>query len=159
MVTVTPGPLDHFTIANIVDQVAGTPFNATATAYDQFNNVKTDYSGGATLSGNLGIAPDSSAPSYGSFGTWASGAASASVTAFNAESGRSVTATDGSATGTSNSFTVAPGPIDHFTFATIPGPGCRRRLQRHRHRVRPVGQRQDGLRGRRDTDGQPRHRP
>ena len=118
-VTVTPGPLDHFTIANIVDQVAGTAFNVAATARDQYNNVKTDYAGGATLSGNLGTAPDSTAPSYGSFGTWASGVASASVTAFNAESGRSVTATDGSATGTSNSFTVAPGPIDHFTFATI----------------------------------------
>ena len=119
-VTVTPGPLDHFTIANTVDQVAGTAFNVAATARDQYNNVKTDYAGGATLSGNLGTAPDSTAPSYGSFGTWASGVASASVTAFNAESGRSVAATDGSATGTSNSFTVAPGPIDHFTFATIP---------------------------------------
>ena len=122
-VTVTPGPLDHFTIANIVDQVSGTAFNVAATTRDQYNNVKTDYAGGATLSGNLGTTPDSTAPSYGSFGTWASGVASASVTAFNAESGgRGVTATDGSATGTSDGFKVAPGPIDHFTFATIPDP-------------------------------------
>ena len=60
-------------------------------------------------------------PTYGAFGAWASGVASASVTAYKAESGRTVTATDGSAAGTSNSFTVAPGPLDKFTIATIAG--------------------------------------
>jgi hypothetical protein len=117
--TVAPGPLDHFTIANIADQVAGTAFNATATAYDEWDNIKTNYAGGATLSGNLNLAPDTTAPIYGSFGTWTAGVASASVTAFKAESGRNVTATDGGATGTSNNFTVAPGPLDHFTIANI----------------------------------------
>ena len=47
--TVAPGQLDHFTIANIVGQVAGTAFNVTATAFDEWDNVKTDYAGGAAL--------------------------------------------------------------------------------------------------------------
>jgi hypothetical protein len=117
--TVAPGPLDHFTIGNIVDQVAGTAFNVTATAFDQFGNVKTDYAGGATLSGDLNNAPDGTVPTYGAFGAWTSGVATASVTAFKAESGRTVTATDSGKTGTSNTFTVAPGPLDHFTIDNV----------------------------------------
>ena len=75
------------------------------------------------------------------------GVASASITAYKAESGRSLTATDGGSAGTSNAFTVAPGPLDYFTIANILGQTAGTGLQRHRHRVRPVGQRQDELRG------------
>ena len=47
----TPGALHHFVFNAIGAQVAGAPFSVTVTAYDQNNNVKTDYSGGAALSG------------------------------------------------------------------------------------------------------------
>ena len=46
------------------------------------------------------------APSYGTFGTWSSGVASASVSASASQTGAKLTATDGAATGTSNAFDV-----------------------------------------------------
>ena len=65
-VTVVSAPLDHFGFAPIGGQQAGTPFAATVTAYDQQNNVKLDYTGGATfgLSG-LHVSPSGFTPSYG----------------------------------------------------------------------------------------------
>ena len=87
-----------------------------ATAYDVYGNLKTNYAGGATVNGTLSssaIAPagDVTAPSYGTFGTWVNGSASASVTAKKAETGRSVTVSDGAPTGTSNIFDVQPGTL------------------------------------------------
>ena len=80
--TVAPGPLDKFTIASIAGQIAGTAFTVTATAYDEWDNVKTDYEGGATV-GGLNSAPSGTPPTYGAFGDWASGVATASVTSIN----------------------------------------------------------------------------
>jgi hypothetical protein len=118
--TVNPGPLGSFTIGTISNQTAGTPFSVTATAYDVYGNLKDDYAGGATLAGTPGSSPGNSTrgcgvgngspclPSYDPFGPWTNGVASALVTAFKAETGRSVTATDGTSTGTSNMFDVGP---------------------------------------------------
>ena len=108
-------------MANITGQTAGTAFNVSATAWDQWDNLKTNYAGVATLAGTPGSAPGNSSrgcgppdntspcsPVYGAFGTWTNGVSSASVTAFKAEAGRQVTATDSGKTGTSNTFAVAP---------------------------------------------------
>ena len=92
----------------------------TATAYDVYGNLKDDYAGGATLAGPPGSSPGNSTrgcgvgdgspclPSYDPFGLWTDGVASASPAAFKAETGRSVTATDGTSTGASNLFDVGP---------------------------------------------------
>src|SRR5262249_35953722 len=49
-ITVGQRPLDHFGFAVIGNQQAGEPFGATVTAYDDLNNVKTDYAGSASFS-------------------------------------------------------------------------------------------------------------
>jgi hypothetical protein len=43
--TVTPGPLSYFTINIPVSATAGVSFTGTVTAYDAYNNVKSDYTG------------------------------------------------------------------------------------------------------------------
>src|SRR5262249_4763340 len=108
--TVASAALDHFGFAAIATpQHAGTPFNAVVTAYDACGNVKTDYAGTPTLSGNLGFTGIAS-PTYGTFtaGSWSAGTASAQVTAVAAETNRSLTVTDGPTgkTGTSGLFDV-----------------------------------------------------
>jgi hypothetical protein len=123
--TINPATLNHFGIANIGTQTAGQSFSVTATAEDAYGNTKTNYTGGATLSGTLGnstadCASDHSTltsgssyacyPHYGSFGTWTNGTASANVTGYKAEMGDTVTATAGAITGTSNSFSINPRP-------------------------------------------------
>ncbi|MFA5795456.1 MAG: DUF2341 domain-containing protein, partial [Candidatus Brocadiia bacterium] len=49
--TITPGALDHFTVVGITDpHTAGTPTSPVVTAYDIYNNVKTNYLGTITFS-------------------------------------------------------------------------------------------------------------
>ena len=99
-----------------------TPFSVTVTAYDGFDNIKTDYAGGAVLSG-LANAPDSTAPSYGAL-TFTGGVATTSVTAVKAQALAQLTVTDDLGTVTtaddvsddSNTFTVAPAADDHLVF-------------------------------------------
>jgi len=133
VVTVTPGPLDHFGAAVApASPKAGIAATVTGTAYDQFNNVKTDYLGGATQSGDLSdsvkgcpLSPNAPhcSPVYGSFGTWTNGAATASLTAYKAETGRHVTVTDPSTskTGTSDPFQVVPGDPYRLSFDPADG--------------------------------------
>jgi hypothetical protein len=45
--TVNPGTLSHFTINIPVSATAGVSFTGTVTAYDAYNNIKTDYTGTA----------------------------------------------------------------------------------------------------------------
>jgi hypothetical protein len=130
--SVLPGPLDHFTIGAIGSpRTAGTPFTVTATAWDTYGNKKTDYAGGATISGTLATSPGfppaaGTPPSYGAFpvGTWSTGSKSAQVTAFRAEplANQSVTVSDGTPSGTSNLFSVLPGPLDSFAVGAIGSP-------------------------------------
>src|SRR5207247_4931020 len=56
---VTPGALDKFQWSTIGDpQTAGVQFTPTVTAYDHWNNIKTNYSGaGATLSTTMSGSP------------------------------------------------------------------------------------------------------
>ena len=126
--TVLPGPLSSFAVGSVADpQSAGTSFSLTATARDAWLNVKTNYAGGATLSGNLGTstkgcgsgASSPCSPLYGAF-AFASGLGSASVTGYKAEAGRQLTVSDGSVLASSNTFTVNPGPLASLDFATIP---------------------------------------
>ena len=102
-----------------------------ATAYDLYGNLKRDYGGGATLTGNLVNAPNGAQPQYGTFGAWANGSASdsgvtsfatssydASTHAYNADF--SVTVSDSGKTATSNQFAVKPGPLASFGWTSQP---------------------------------------
>ena len=134
---VGPDSLDHFEFASIDNShKAGDSIPVTLTAYDKFENVKTDYpqtNDHASLSGLApSPAPVSQPPLYGSI-TWGSGTGigSATVEAFkandplNATDLSQLTATDDGTgegqgkTGSSNTFKVAPAGLDHFTFVTV----------------------------------------
>ena len=122
------GPLSSFSVTTSPSPAtAGQPITVTATAYDTCGQVKSDYIGpvGLTPTGTLGNsakapAGDSTAPSYGQFGTWTRGTATASVTAKKAETGQTITVTADSRTGTSASFTVQPATPLFPAFANQP---------------------------------------
>ncbi|MBU1778726.1 hypothetical protein KJ992_03675, partial [Patescibacteria group bacterium] len=54
-ITVEPAALDHFVFNTIsTPQTAGDAFEITVTAYDEFDNIKTNYTGTSTLSDTTG---------------------------------------------------------------------------------------------------------
>ena len=113
--TVNSGALDHFSFAVIGTQTAGTPFNVTITAQDVDNNTVTGYVGTVDLTTTAGtIAPLESS-------VFSSGVRTESVTVTTVGELQTITATDngGTKTGTSNTFTVNAGALDHFTFDAI----------------------------------------
>jgi hypothetical protein len=122
--------LDHFTLGTVSSpQTAGVNFSVSATAEDKFENpLGNDYSGGATLSGTLsnssrgcGTGNTSQCqPSYGNPPSLSNGVETWTVKAYKAESGRTVTANNGSITGTSNTFTVQPADPALLTFTQQP---------------------------------------
>jgi parallel beta-helix repeat protein len=127
--TINPGPLDHFAVAPITTQTAGTTFAVQATAYDAFSNIKVDYAGGPSVAGSTLGAPNTAPagcsgpclPGYAGFGTWTNGVASANATLYVAEANRSLTVADGTHAGTSNPFAVSAAALDHITFSQQPG--------------------------------------
>lgn len=81
---------------------AGTPFAVRITAYDQFGNVMTSFTGQAALSDTTGtITPTMT-------GSFVNGVWSGNVTIAQASNGVTITARSGSTTGTSNVFNVLP---------------------------------------------------
>ena len=108
---VTPGAPHHFTFSTLTAQTAGASFPATITAYDSFNNVKTDFTGPATLSGFANSVNPTSIP-------FTNGVANPTLTITKAMTGV-LTITSASISNDSNSFTVNPATLDHFTFAAI----------------------------------------
>lgn len=121
-VLVGPGPtaLAGLSLGPVTSpQTAGAGFGITATAYDTCGNVKTDYVGGAALTGTLGTSPNGTPPTYGAL-TWAGGVGTAQVTATRAETGRALTVADGTVAVTSNTFDVGPGPVASLAFTQQP---------------------------------------
>jgi len=124
---VAPGALGRFTVGPLGAQTAGVQFQVSATAYDRWGNLKTDYAGVAVLSGGTGAgdapgtAPDNvSTPQYGSFGSWSGGVSSAPVTLYAKETSRRVSVTDGSVSNGSNAFDVRAGTFA-VSFTMQPG--------------------------------------
>jgi archaellum component FlaF (FlaF/FlaG flagellin family) len=128
---VSPGALSRFKVdPGSSPKIAGSSFGVTSTAYDAWGNTKTDYTGTTTavLSGSLGTSPGfptdvpavpGTVPSYGLL-TWLGGVGSATVAAYNAEFGVSLSVSDGSVSAASPSFTVGPGPFG-LKFTKQPG--------------------------------------
>ena len=109
-IQVIPSSLDHFVIAPIASpQVAGVPVAVTIRATDVNGNTVPGFSGAAALAANTG--PGSITPEQITFtaGVW-----TGSMTFKGAGGAVSFTCSDYSApprTGTSNPFTVQPGPF------------------------------------------------
>jgi hypothetical protein len=99
------GPASSFGFEDIDDQVAGTAFEITITAYDEYDNVATGYNGTANLSdGTNTIAPVVT-------GNFTAGVWTGNVTITDAQVNNVITASDtedSSMNGTSNAFTVSP---------------------------------------------------
>jgi hypothetical protein len=109
-ITVIPSAVDHFEIEPIASPLtAGDPVNVTIRATDANGNTIPDYAGDARLAANTGagsIAPESIAFTAG---VW-----TGTVRFFGAGGAVSFTCSDFAAppnTGTSNTFTVQPGPL------------------------------------------------
>lgn len=102
-VTVGSAALGSFAFDPIGTQKTGVAFTVTVTAFDTCGNKKTDYGGGATLSGNLtGVGaypPLTFQPN--------TGVATASVTPHSAQFSAKLHVQDGLVAADSNAFTVA----------------------------------------------------
>jgi hypothetical protein len=112
------GALDHFDFNTITSpQTAGAAFTITVTAKDSAGRTVTSYAGTNTLSASTGIGTIS--PTSIMF---TGGVSTGSVTITKAQTGVTITTAGGGKQGTSNSFNVNPGPLDHFVFDPISSP-------------------------------------
>ena len=99
-ITVNPGALDHFTISEVSSpQQVDNQFQITITAYDSFDNVKTDYSGTAALSDTTETISSAEAG-------FSEGVSTLDVSIGEHNEEVSINVADGEATGTSNEFSV-----------------------------------------------------
>jgi large repetitive protein len=103
-ISVSPGAATHFTVSAPSTATAGTAFNFTVTALDQFNNTATSYGGTAhfTSSDGISVLPANSHLTNGA-GTFSATLKTAGT--------QTIAATDtvtSSIAGTSNSITVSP---------------------------------------------------
>ena len=129
--TVDPGPLDHFLVeavggGAIGTQTAGTGFNIQITAQDANNNTVVLFDG-ATNTAEISSTGTLSAGS-GTTATFTNGVLAAHSVTITDTGSFTITATDsagglgsGSETGVSNSFTVDPGPVNHFLVDAVGG--------------------------------------
>jgi hypothetical protein len=102
--TVNPAALDHFIFNTVAAQTVNSAFDITVTADDAYDNTVTGYSGTPILSVSTGLINPTTAGAFSS-GVW-----TGPITLSSAGSGVTITATDGTHIGTSNSFTVRIAP-------------------------------------------------
>jgi hypothetical protein len=98
-----------FAVSAATPQTAGTSFNVTITAQDASNNTVAAYTGNhnITFSTTAGNSPSGATPSLpAATVAFTNGVATVSVTLVKAETGRSITANDGTIQGTSNNVNV-----------------------------------------------------
>lgn len=106
---VVPGATRQFTFDPIGTQGAGAAFPVTITARDGSGNLTPTFNGTAALT-----TPSGSAVTPSTSAAFVNGVLTQSVT-INTASGHQLIASAGSVTGTSDLFTVSPGPLHHFT--------------------------------------------
>ena len=116
-ITVNPAAATTFTVTPAgTTHTAGTAFNVTVTAKDAFGNVATGYTGTAHFTSTDGIAV---LPADYPFVGGDAGTHTFSVTLKTAGA-QTVTATQGSVTGTTASITVNPGAVASFALTGTP---------------------------------------
>jgi hypothetical protein len=120
-VSVASAALDHFTVSTPGTVTAGALFSETITAQDVAGNTVTGYTGSQAIAfSGPSNAPDGTAPSYPANVTFASGVGSASITLYDAQT-TTLTAKQGTVTGTTGSFTVGAG-ANHQIAASATSP-------------------------------------
>lgn len=113
-VSTVVGALSKFHVAAVGTVTAGTAFTAAVTAKDAWGNTITTYSGTPTVSHDLGASTKgcgadaaSACSAAASLGTFTSGSATLTATAYKAETTRKFTITDGSIASVSGAFSIA----------------------------------------------------
>ncbi|MBN1155155.1 hypothetical protein JXB12_09590 [candidate division KSB1 bacterium] len=111
---VVANSVHHFTFGTIESpKTAGQNFNITITAKDQFENTVTSFTNVLTLSDATGtITPTTT-------GNLTGGQITQSVVITKSANDVSITASDGSKTGSSNGFNLVAASLDHFNIASI----------------------------------------
>lgn len=113
-VDVSAAVVDHFDLTAPATGTAGTPVAVTVTARDASGATVPGYGGTKALSWSGGTsAPNGSTPTYPAAVTFSGGVGSASVTLVRSET-VTLTATEGSVTGTSGSIAVSAGAVTQF---------------------------------------------
>jgi hypothetical protein len=104
--TVKAASAVSFSVPTPAEQTAGTAFNVTLTAWDPWHNTAKSYAGAKTLSfSEPASSPNGKAPVYPATVTFTSGAGTASIKLYDAQS-TTLKATESAIEGTSGSFTV-----------------------------------------------------
>jgi hypothetical protein len=118
-ITVAPTSAASFGLSTPAP-TAGTAFSETLTALDTYGNTATSYTGSKTVTfTGPSSSPGGTAASYPSSVSFSSGVGSGSVTLYDAQS-TTLTAKQGSITGTSASFTVQSASAASLVFSTQP---------------------------------------
>jgi hypothetical protein len=110
-VAVSAAAANHFSVVAPGSASAGTSFNFSVTALDQFNNTDTGYTGTAHFTSSDGAA---NLPVDYTFVAGDNGAHTFSAK-LNTAGNQTITATQGAVTGTSNTVTVGAGSATHFS--------------------------------------------
>ena len=117
--TITPGALTTFVLSAPGNQTCGTAFNETITAEDSYGNTVTTYGGAQvlTFTGPSG-APNGTLPAFPPSVNFNNGVATGvSITLYDAQTTH-LTATAGSATGSTGNFTVNAGATSTLVMST-----------------------------------------
>jgi uncharacterized repeat protein (TIGR01451 family) len=116
-ITIGPGSLYRFEVTTPGSRVAGQPFNVTVTAYDEYNNLETDFQGLVTFTSSD---PEAVLPTDATAG-WSNGAKSFSLTLRTVGS-QTYTVTHESVVQPA-SITITKGSLNHIRINSQPGNG------------------------------------
>jgi len=123
-ITVYATDLDRFEMSGVPSSaIAGQQFNSnvTVSAFDEYNNLKTNYSGIVTWNSSDGTPYPASLPTDDGTG-WVNGSktfSGSSFLLFNAPS-QTIRVSDGTVSRTSNSILVLPNELGDFTIGGLP---------------------------------------
>jgi gliding motility-associated-like protein len=118
--TIIPAAIvDHFTVSGIADPViAGTTVTPVVTAYDVYNNIKTDYTGTIVFSSAEAHIPSEVLPFYTFLISDNGTKTLINGVTLKTTGERSVTVTGDGKTGIQTAITVTPAALDHFILVT-----------------------------------------
>jgi hypothetical protein len=116
--TVTSGSLNRFQFGLISGQTAGTWFSITMTATDLYGNVRSDFTGTASLSFSSGPVTVQSTGNANT-GNFALGRRTENVRILTAGTGIQITASGSGISGDSWYFNVGPAGADHFDISPV----------------------------------------
>lgn len=114
--SISAGEVDHFDLAAVGNQTAGSNFSISISARDEEGNLVTSFTGTANLMDLTGTLSATSTSNFNS-GQW-----TGQLSISEARTNNRLTVTSIGKSGESNTFNVEPAGLDHFSFTTITSP-------------------------------------